>query len=139
MNHFELSPSEDARFDHMVDVENKSADDAWRIIEMERYSSIGKKIVDTVEHSEPKSTPSYTSRRGGRAYPEPSDSELDPYWNSPAELPDPAVIEEGKDAFEALAEEVRGDAIKSLANRTGMTEVEAAARLKAKNEIRNRS
>ncbi|GEM_PF-5707196 len=42
------------------------------------------------------------SRRGGRSYPEPSDSELDPHWNAPFEPLDPeqaALVQEKAQEF----------------------------------------
>lgn len=139
MNEFELTPAEEVKYDHLTDARNLTAYEAREIIKMERdTSSIGKKVVAETMKPEVRPTPRHASRRGGRAFPEPSDSELDIDWNVSSELPDPALIEESQEAFDAFAHDAEAAAITSLAERAGISEDHAAARLKARKQIRSR-
>lgn len=131
MTEFELSPSEEAKYDHLTEAQNLTPYEARQIIEMERYAAIGKKVTHEAQQPTKQPAPRHNSRRGGRAFPEPSDSELDLDWNGTSELPNPAVIEEGQEAFDAFAHGAEEAAIKSLAKRAGISEAHAAVRLKA--------
>lgn len=46
-----------------------------------RAGAVGGKVIESAQQT-PNKTPRRYSRRGGRSFPEPSDSELDPHWNT---------------------------------------------------------
>lgn len=49
----------------------------------------------------------HVNRRGGRSYPEPSDSELDPVWNAPGPELSPEEIINGREKLKEVAENMR--------------------------------
>lgn len=135
MADFEYTPSEDARFDRLMDVDLKSAAEAREIIAKERTEALGGRALANVANRT--KTPHH-SRRGGRSYPEVSDSEADPFWNGQV-TSEPIVEDEAAQAtFDKIAQDAHRAAIEALARRTGMTELEAAARYKAQQEVKNR-
>lgn len=77
----EFTPEQEQKLDRLVDARGYSYDDARRELglgdEGSRRST-RKAGSAAVERTVKK--PRH-SRRGGRSYPEPSDSELDPHWN----------------------------------------------------------
>jgi hypothetical protein len=81
----ELSAKEEARLDYLMDAQNRTADEARKYILAERRMLVGAGAVAETSAKKPTSTErpkqKHPSRRGGRSFPEPSDSELDPYWN----------------------------------------------------------
>lgn len=139
MDEFEYTPKEDARHDYLMDVLYKDANEARKIILFERQQILGTQATTEVI-----SAPDYYSKRrrrdhrGGRAYPEVSDSEADPFWNdtSPVEprQPDPAADA----AFAQFKYEAKQDTVQWMVEHEGMSEVEARARVKAKQEKRGR-
>lgn len=80
----ELSAEEEAQLDHLMDAQNKTADEARKSILAARRILVGAGAVAEIA-AKPTSTErpkqKHYSHRGGRSYPEASDSELDPYWN----------------------------------------------------------
>jgi hypothetical protein len=138
MAEHEYTPQEDAQFDYLMDVLNKSAGEAREIIAKERQETVGARAVAHLVSKPEGHTRKHASRRGGRAYPEPSDSELDPYWNGPAlghsHTPTPADAA----AFEQLKQESREATIQAFMTQHDISEVAAAALYKAKREIHGR-
>jgi len=123
MKELEYTPAEDTRFDHLMDVEYKTAIEAREIIEKERGNTLGARAVAEILEQRPKAK--RVNRRGGRSYPEPSDSELDPHWNGEALLEPVIDVDESKRGFEVFAEETRAAAAISIAQ-TREISVEAA-------------
>lgn len=150
----------DARFDHLVDVEMQTPADARAIVAKERqaveYQAAQEAQRAAVAHGAVEASARLTgipetplstskansarhySRRGGRAYPEASDSELDPYWNGGASYDPSTDTPENQQAFRALADDSHEAAVKALARHSGVSEAEARARLKARREINQR-
>jgi len=107
MNESELTPAEDKKFDHMTDVDMMTVDEAWEVIRREREDAVGAHAVTEVltQQESPKKYRRY-SHRGGRSFPEPSDSSLDPYWNGQAEVAPVEDQRASREAFDHLVEDV---------------------------------
>lgn len=76
---------------------------------------MGGKAVEAVQ--EPKKKAPRYSRRGGRSFPEPSDSELDPHWNTgytPLSDTQAEVNRKGIDLMRATVEFTKSDAYLAL-------------------------
>lgn len=169
MAEFEYTPLEDARYDHLVDVQNKDAHEARSIIELERQESerrqrredntrlLGvdaaarfiKAPVATDEvfdgskqeaQTNAASKSTLPTRRkiphyGGKI--RDADSALDPNWNV-ATIHDPAFdTPENTEAREKFISEAHEDTIRALV-RSGLSQIEAEARMKAHQEIKQR-
>ena len=130
------TPDEDARLDYLMDVRNMDAREARRIIDEERKGNVGAKATERLV-AKPGASSRHYSRRGGRAFPEPSDSELDPHWNGTAQTPQVERTPENDAAFDEFAAQAREASIRAMVA-SGMSETEAIARDKAKREIRKR-
>jgi hypothetical protein len=127
----EFSEAEDKLFDKLS--ETKSAAEARDIVLKRREEALGGRAVSQANRV---STPHY-SRRGGRSFPEPSDSELDPYWNGKG---DTSFTENAgsRDAFEQLIHESAQATIQTYAKNFGVSIEQAAAILKAQKERKRR-
>lgn len=113
---------EESKIDRLVDQGVAVPMDAESVVLGQRRlnEAVGRVIGDTMPptKSERRSTPHY-SRRGGRAYPVPSDSELDPYWNTPdrnAPLSDEQIRinQQGASLVKAVGEYAARPEIKAL-------------------------
>lgn len=151
---YEYTPQEDARFDHLTDAENHTYGEARDIIMRERQAALARQsfklstqsempsepepiepqLVDSgadVNNSSPRKLRRY-SHRGGRSYPEPSDSELDPYWNGNATRAEYTPSEEDNAAFEEFITEIHKSAAATLARVADISYDHAVARLKSR-------
>lgn len=146
----ELSPEEEARFDRLVDEGVANPHDALETILLDRRGREAKagattvaRLVSFPEKSKDIKKPRRRNTRGGRAYPVPSDSELDPNWNVRRDdtIDQPTLFEDNDEILEIkqrIAEDSRADTIRAMMEHEGLTELEAAARYKARQEIRSR-
>lgn len=126
----EIETSEDKQFDYLTDVRNLDAKSAHLIIHNERTDDASRRLVGDVVTSPHSNRPAPRySHRGGRSYPEPSDSERDPYWNS--REPDGAMAEDSQVALQALAYQSR-EALKQFWIAGGLSPTEAEARMIAR-------
>lgn len=137
MSYQELSAAGENRFDHLVDVENKTAQEAWEVLEREQIESLGAAaLLVTIE--EPEDARS-EKRKPKRIYAVPhadNDSAYDPEWNvPPAPIGDRAFVESQK-AFREFAQAAHIATIESNAKIEKLTPTEAAARMRLAEERR---
>ena len=136
MTDFEYTSSEETLFDELT--ETNSASEARDIIFGARLGKLGGKAVSQLNIAPEAPRKPHYSRRGGRSFAEPSDSELDPHWNVQG-APELAFTDEAaRLAFLQLAEQSQAAAVQSYADRNGVNLVIASAHIKAKKEIRQR-
>ena len=167
MAEFEYTPREDARYDHLTDVENKDAHEARSIIELERLElerqqrrdaevrSLGVDAAARVMQAPvPESTPSLEGERPTVIVSHPAnqserkihysngkirdaDSALDPYWNVSTVHDPDSETPEAKEAREKFLHEAHEAAVHALVE-SGLTQIEAEARQRAHYEINHR-
>lgn len=167
MAEFEYTPREDARYDHLTDVENKDAHEARSIIELERQEAERRQRRDTEIHTlgvdaaarfmqtsaadlmpEPEvnrptvitSRPAHQSElkiRHSSGKIRDADSSLDPFWNVPTVHNPDDESPEAKEAREKLMHEAHEAAVHALVE-SGLTQIEAEARHRAHHEIHHR-
>lgn len=124
----EMRPSEDIKFDYLTDVRYMDAAEARLAIYRERTDAASRRLVDLlVNGPKPEKKPHY-SRRGGRSYPEPSDSELDPYWNNSGS--NEPQTEVSKAALHKISQESHEDLKRTWID-DGVSPTQAEARMKA--------
>ena len=149
---YEYTPQEDARFDHLTDAENHTYGEARDIIMRERQAALARQsfklatapkmapepepvasepVEELTQQSAAPRKRTHYSRRGGRSYPEPSDSELDPYWNGRDAAVEYMPTEEDDAAFEKFIADIHDSAASTLARIDGISYDHAVARLKS--------
>jgi hypothetical protein len=101
------------RIETLLETGQVTYDDAERM-SGNRARAVGGRVIDVVQPR--KRRPRY-SRRGGRSFPEPSDSELDPHWNSgyvPLDDEQAKINREGLALTKAVGEFVTKPEIRAL-------------------------
>ena len=136
MTYYEYTPEQEAKYERFVDQGFNSLE-ARTMSGATKVEELGHKALSTMVLKSEKPGVRH-DHRGGRSYPEPSDSELDPYWNGEAAVEPVADNEASRVGFSSFAQEADGDAINSLI-KAGFSPTEATARFKAKKEINHRS
>ena len=100
------------RINTLLETGQISYDDAERISGRNPDTrSVGVAAIKSVQQPGAKKAPRRYSRRGGRSFPEPSDSDLDPYWNTGTGKIDDAQIETNRKGIELVR--AAGDFAKS--------------------------
>jgi len=135
-----FSELEEMRMDHLMDDGFPvSRVDAEKIILAERTAqkmaqhTIAEALdLDTPKPSVHESHTHHYSHRGGRSFPEPSDSEGDPHWNVPT---NESLSDEQRINLAALAHQAHEDFVVRKVGE-GMSEVQARAILVARSQRR---
>jgi len=133
---YEFTPEDDKLFDKLTETMNAS--EAREIILSKLGVHLGNKAITQAQSAPERPTAHRYSRRGGRSFPEPSDSELDPHWNvQDAPISEPAN-KAAQLALSELVEASRAASVRSYANRNAVSTTEAEARIQARSERKRR-
>jgi len=134
MSYQELSADGENRFDHLTDVESKTAGEAWEAIRIEHANSMGGKALLILIEDNPKTGSKKTNTFRGPAGD--NDSASDPNWNSPLAPIGHPIFAKTELEFRDFALGAHIDTIKSNIRNKNLTEVEAAALMRLAEERR---